>query len=116
MTKYPINGGSGNKQSFSVLAIEHGKTFYGKDAMQKFDLIDEDDLKVLQKLMDALGKIFQQNIVPGMDPVKYSQLHVVALTQYAAIIGVDLNMKPENFLAMCNLAFRSAHQKAPKFS
>lgn len=51
----------------------------------------------------------------GMDPVKFSRLSLVALTQLASIVGVDIGMQEAQFLAICQANFKLSHSKAPKF-
>ncbi len=51
----------------------------------------------------------------GVSAVLYSRLSLVALTQMAAIVGVDIGMTPEQFINVCRANFNEAYSKAPKF-
>lgn len=50
-----------------------------------------------------------------VDPIKLTQLGVVALTQISAILAVDAGMTPEKFLAVCKAQFTEAYKRAPRF-
>lgn len=51
----------------------------------------------------------------GVGQVLYTRLSVVALTQVAAIAGVDVGMTVDQFVGVCRANFENAHQVAPKF-
>ena len=50
-----------------------------------------------------------------LDPVKYSRLSVVSLTQVAAMTAVDLGMPIEQFTEVCRANFLEAMARAPRF-
>jgi hypothetical protein len=52
----------------------------------------------------------------GTDHVKFSQLSVVALTQLAAVLAVDVGMTPEQFTNICRAQFADLHKRAPRFA
>lgn len=47
--------------------------------------------------------------------VTFNRLSVVALTQHAAILGVDVGMTEDQFVDVCRATFQSAYKKAAKF-
>lgn len=51
----------------------------------------------------------------GVSAVLFSRLSIVAMTQIAAIVGVDVNMTQEQFMAVCRANFDEAFKKAPRF-
>jgi hypothetical protein len=50
------------------------------------------------------------------DPVIHTRLGVVAFTQWAAMLGVDVGMTQEQFTAVCEAQFKAAYDRAPRFS
>lgn len=50
------------------------------------------------------------------DPVVFSRMSTVALSQLAAIIAVDVGMKQDQFTAVCRSNFEEAFKRAPRFS
>lgn len=69
------------------------------------------------RLVEAYKKVFlEQQEASGTDPVKYSQLSVVALTALAGTVAVDINMPYDNFGKVCQANYAQAYQKAPRFS
>lgn len=51
----------------------------------------------------------------GADPVLFSRLSVIALTQLSAIVAVDIGMPLEKFVAVCGAQHEHAYAQAPKF-
>lgn len=51
-----------------------------------------------------------------LDPMRFSQLGLVALTQWSAMVGVDVGIPEDMFIAICQANFREAFKRAPKFS
>lgn len=49
------------------------------------------------------------------DPVIFSRMSTVALSQLAAVIAVDVGMTPEQFTAICRSNFDEAFKRAPRF-
>lgn len=50
-----------------------------------------------------------------IDPMIFSRLSVVALTQLSAIVAVDVGMQPDQFTNVCSAQFSEAYKRAPKF-
>jgi hypothetical protein len=69
--------------------------------------------KILNAYKDAWAIQLKES---GADPMLYARLSVVAMSQWLAIVGVDIGMSQEQFLAVCKANFETAYQKAPKFS
>ncbi len=68
------------------------------------------------KLLNAFNDTWKEQArQAGVDPVLYSRLSMVALSQLAAQLAVDVGMKPEQFAAVCQAQFTQAYQRAPKF-
>lgn len=68
--------------------------------------------KLLNEYKDKWNEQFQTSEI---DAVKFSRLSIVALTQWAAILAVDVGMQPQQFVAVCNIQFGEAHKRAPRF-
>jgi hypothetical protein len=69
-----------------------------------------------QLLTDFRNLWIEKSQKSKVDPMLFSRLSVVALTQLAAIVAVDVGMQPEQFLAVCNAQFLEAHKNAPRFA
>ncbi len=70
------------------------------------------------KLIGGLWEIWKDHRsinAENIDPVKYSRLSIVSLTQVASVIAVDVGMDQEQFLKICEANFRDALAKAPKW-
>lgn len=52
----------------------------------------------------------------GVDPVLFSRLSIVALSQLAAVVAVDVGMNIDQFMAVCRALHVKAFDAAPKFS
>lgn len=52
----------------------------------------------------------------GIDAVKFSQLSVVALTQLAAVLAVDVGMTGEQFTNICRAQFADLYKRSPRFA
>lgn len=52
----------------------------------------------------------------GVSAVMFSRLSLVAMTQVAAIVSVDIGMTQDQFMNVCKANFNEAFQKAPRFS
>lgn len=57
----------------------------------------------------------EQQKESGVSSVLYSRLSIVALTQLAAIVGVDVGMTTEQFIAVAKANFDEAFKVAPRF-
>jgi hypothetical protein len=73
-------------------------------------------MKLVDGFMTKSQEHQEHNTESRVDPVRFAQLSVVALTQVAAIIGVDVGMTLDQFLAVSKANFEQAYVKAPKFS
>lgn len=68
------------------------------------------------KLLNEFRQLWADQLKEsGVSSVLFSRLSLVALTQVAAIVAVDVGMTPEQFLAVCRANFNEAYSKAPKF-
>lgn len=85
--------------------------------MPKIEADDDPKYILTKKLVSEFMKTWhEQNKESGVDEVLFSQLSVVALSQVAAIIGVDIGMRAEQFSNVCQANFKQAYDIAPKFS
>lgn len=69
-------------------------------------------MRLLSAFRDTWNTEFKAE---GVDPMLFSRLSVVALTQLAAVVGVDVGMTPKQFTAVCRTQFDEAHKRAPRF-
>lgn len=75
------------------------------------------DLTLTNKLIADFRQLWVDQLrEAGIPQVHYSRLSLVALTQVAAVVAVDVGMHPEQFTAMCLANFNEARKRAPKFS
>lgn len=51
----------------------------------------------------------------GLSDEIFQRLSVVAMSQVAAIIAVDVTITEEQFLSICQANFKEAYRKAPKW-
>ena len=78
-------------------------------------------VKMIMKLRDtweASGKeleAIEAEAGKPFDFVKFSRLSVVAFTQLAAVLAVDVHMTPEQFLQVTAAQFAEAYKRAPRF-
>lgn len=74
------------------------------------------EFQATAKMLAAFRETWLEQLkASGIDDVRYSQLSVVAMTQLAAIVAVDVGVKLEQFTAVCQANFKEAYDKAPKF-
>lgn len=79
-------------------------------------LEDNPDYRLTMKLLNEFRALWVEQLrISETDPVRFSQLSVVALTQLSAIVGVDVGMIPQQFEAVCRAQFDAAFAKAPRF-
>ncbi len=50
-----------------------------------------------------------------IDQAKLYRLGVIAFSQWASILGVDIGMNVEQFTNVCRANFQAAYDKSPKF-
>jgi hypothetical protein len=75
------------------------------------------EYQLASKLMEAFQETWKAMYAEGLaDPMTFSRMSVVALTQLAAIVGVDVGMSTDQFIAINKANFEEAFRKAPKFS
>ena len=53
---------------------------------------------------------------PDVDPALFTRMACVALLNAAAVLGVDVGMLREQFLAVCDSCYNDANVKAPRFA
>ena len=49
------------------------------------------------------------------DDVTFTRLSVVALTQFSAMLAVDVGMSDDQFAKVCKAQFKASYDRAPKF-
>lgn len=75
-----------------------------------------EDYILTTKLLNEFRQVWvDQMKESGVAQVKYTRLSVVAMTQVAAIAGVDVGMTVEQFISVCKANFYEAYNRAPKF-
>lgn len=83
---------------------------------RKVDVVPSPEEQMVAKLLGIFQQAWSINSKDtGMDPLLYSRLSLVALTQFSAITAVDIGMQPEQFLAVCKANFENAYAQAPRF-
>lgn len=69
--------------------------------------------KLIEAFRDTWLEKYQENLA---DPMTFSRLSILALSQLAAINGVDVGMTEEQFVNVCRANFIQAFKHAPRFS
>lgn len=76
----------------------------------------EADYALSMKMLQDIRVFWaEQSAIKTVDEVKFYRLGVVALTQWASILGVDIGMTTEQFTNVCRANFEHAYAKSPKF-
>ncbi len=75
------------------------------------------EYKTAQALLSTLAEwyITQVELQPASERVWFTRLVVVALSQYSATLAVDVGLPEPSFVKICELSFKEAYDKAPKF-
>lgn len=75
------------------------------------------DLSLTNRLIAEYRQLWVDQLrEAGVPQMHFSRLSLVALTQVAAVVAVDVGMQPEQFIAMCLANFSEAHKRAPRFT
>ncbi len=74
------------------------------------------DYELTLRILNEIKEFWmgQLKLAP-VDDVKFARLSVVAFTQWAAMLGVDVGMTEDQFTNICRTQFRHAYERAPKF-
>jgi hypothetical protein len=76
----------------------------------------EADMQLAAGLLHALKGAWLAHLKEsGAAQIRHARLTVVAATQLAAIIGVDIGMTADQFANVCKANFDEAYRRAPKF-
>jgi hypothetical protein len=87
----------------------------GHDQPVKDPHIDT-DMQLAAGILHALKGAWLAHLKEsGAAQVRHARLTVVAATQLAAIIGVDVGMTADQFTNVCKANFDEAYKRAPKF-
>ncbi len=74
------------------------------------------DYLLTQKLINEFRQFWVDKMKEeGGSQVRFSRLSVLALTQVASIVAVDVGMNHDQFTAVCLANFKEAYKRAPKF-
>lgn len=77
----------------------------------------EKEVVYVSEMVESLNKWYlnQLHRYPDLDGVTQARLAMVALTTYGAVVGVDVNIRSDQFLKVAEACFNQAKQNAPKF-
>lgn len=76
----------------------------------------EADYALSVKMLNDIRNFWMEQATGStLDQVRLYRLGVVAFSQWAAILGVDVGMTVEQFTNVCRANFQQAYDKAPKF-
>ena len=90
------------------------KTINGNS--QKPTTEQETDYALSVKMLGDIRDFWMEQAASSkLDQVKLYRLGVVAFSQWASILGVDVGMNVEQFTNVCRANFQAAYDKAPKF-
>ena len=90
------------------------KTINGNS--QKPTSEQESDYALSVKMLGDIRDFWMEQTADStLDQAKLYRLGVVAFSQWASILGVDLGMNVEQFTNVCRANFQAAYEKAPKF-
>lgn len=79
----------------------------------------KNDVELANLLFEEYKGLWKSQMLSAtqeIDHIKFSQLSLFALTQWAAVIAVDVGLPVEKYLALCHEAFNTANKNAPRFS
>lgn len=83
---------------------------------QKPTTEQETDYALSMKMLSDIRSFWlEQATYSTIDQVRLYRLGVVAFSQWASILGVDVGMNVEQFTNVCRANFQAAYEKAPKF-
>lgn len=83
---------------------------------QKATPEQEADYALSVKMLADIREFWMQQATGStLDQVKLYRLGMVAFSQWAAILGVDVGMSVEQFTNVCRANFQAAYDRAPKF-
>jgi hypothetical protein len=68
---------------------------------------------LLTEFKNKFGELAAKNLA---EPVIFSTMSTVALSQLAAVIAVDVGMNQDQFAAVCRSNYEEAFKRAPRFS
>lgn len=79
--------------------------------------VETPEYQLAAKMLIAFRDTWNEQLkVSGADPVMFSRLSVVALSQLSAIVAVDVGMQHDQFTNVCRANFDEAFKNAPRFS
>jgi hypothetical protein len=67
---------------------------------------------LLTELQETWKRLYAEH---GKDPMLFSRMSVVAFSQLAAVMAVDVEMNLQQFTAVCKAQHEIAYKQAPKF-
>lgn len=74
------------------------------------------DYQLTMKMLNEFRQTWQKLYMEAeVDPMVFSRLSVVALSQLTAIVAVDVGMTLEQFSNVCRAQHEEAYRRAPKF-
>lgn len=80
-------------------------------------IASDEDYQIMLKTLEAMQAFWIQQVKEsGIDEVKFSRLGLVAVTQWASIVAVDIGMSLEQFGAVCQANYKTSYAKAPRFT
>lgn len=85
--------------------------------IQKPQAVLSPELILTNKLISEFRQMWVDQLKEaGVSHMDYSRLSLLALMQVAAVVAVDIDMRPEQFAGMALGSFKEIHKKAPRFS
>jgi hypothetical protein len=103
-----------------VPVIARGMNYSKRGQMPKVEQVPKVNLTPQQELAIKLFEEFKATFVKLAtsskdDPMLFSRMTVVALSQLAAVVAVDIGMQTDQFVNVCRCNFEEAFKAAPKF-
>ena len=76
-----------------------------------------ENFELAKSLLQSIAEWYLKQVDDraGTDMVTLTRMSVLALSQYSAVLAVDVNMIEDQFLAVNKANFQEAYAKAPKF-
>jgi hypothetical protein len=71
---------------------------------------------MVQLLAEYRDKFIELSKKDLADHMTFSRLNIVAMTQFGAMLAVDVGMSDDQFLNVCRSNFEEAFKRAPRFS
>jgi hypothetical protein len=116
--KFPTSVGLKKLKLLLEPGIKVGHNYYRIATMPKVkSVVNSKEYDITARIINDLKATWDKLYAEGLaDPPTFVSLSVVACTQLAAIMAVDVGLVEDKLLAITQANYREALKRAPKFS